>query len=213
MKEDGIFTIALPSGRLAEESLTFFQKIKLAEFESLPEGRELVLWDKTRQFRVLLVRSQDVPTYILQGGADIGITGRDVLMEGSHDLTLPFELDFGKCYLAVASLPGVSSNLFKKSHIRVATKYPRIAADFFYRSGLSCDIIKLHGSVEIAPMLSLSDCIVDIVSTGSTLKENGLVEVCHIMDFCAVLAVNRRAYALQTKKLSEIFDKLRHEIN
>ena len=165
-----------------------------------------------KKIRVLLVRSQDVPTYVLQGGADAGITGRDVLMEGAYDLTVPFELGFGKCRLSVASLPENSKGLFQKSHLRVATKYPRLAADFFYRFGMSCEIIKLHGSVEIAPLLSLADCIVDLVSTGATLKENGLVEVHSILEFCAVLLVNRSSYALQRELLSQIFAKIQKQL-
>ncbi len=205
MSQNDHFTIALPSGRMAEESLAFFQKSKLAEFDTIPEGRGLTFWDKDKSFRFLLVRSQDVPTYVLQGGADAGITGRDVLMEGSFDLTLPCELDFGKCRLCVACLPDFAPHLLQKSHLRVATKYPKLAADFFYRSGMSCEIIKLHGSIELAPLLSLSDCIVDLVSTGLTLKENGLVEVCTIMKSSAVFVVSRCAYALQTKTLAKIF--------
>ena len=173
------------------------------------------LFGTKKKIRVLLVRSQDVPTYVLQGGADAGITGRDVLMEGAYDLTVPFELNFGKCRLSVASLPERWENakeLFQKPHLRVATKYPRLAANFFYRSGMSCEIIKLHGSVEIAPLLSLADCIVDLVSTGATLRENGLVELYSILEFHAVLVVNRSCYALQTELLSQLFEKFQKEL-
>ena len=133
-------------------------------------------------------------------------------MEGGYDLTVPFELNFGKCRLSLASLPELSEKLFQKPHIQVATKYPRLAADFFYRSGMSCEIIKLHGSVEIAPLLSLADCIVDLVSTGSTIKENGLVELCSIMEFCAVLVVNHSSYALKTEMLSQVFAKFQKQL-
>ncbi len=203
------FTIAFPTGRLAEESLSFLRRSGLAEFDSLPEGRGLTFWDKDKRFRILLVRSQDVPTYVLQGGADAGITGRDIIMEGAYDVTIPLEFNFGKCRLSVAALSEMSNGLFKKSHLRVATKYPRLAADFFYSSGISCEIIKLHGSIEIAPLLCLSDCIVDLVSTGQTLKENNLIEVCTIDYFSTVLIVNRCAYALHTQQISKIIEKFR----
>ena len=176
-------------------------------------GRDLTFWDKHKRFRILLVRSQDVPTYVLQGGADAGITGRDVVMEGTYDLTVPLEFDFGKCRLSVASLPEASKDLLKKTHLRVATKYPRLSAEFFYSSGISCEIIKLHGSIEVAPLLSLSDCIVDLVSTGKTLKANKLMEVCTIQHFYSVLVVNRCTYALRTKQLSEMIEKFHKLLN
>ena len=133
-------------------------------------------------------------------------------MEGDYDLSVPFELNFGKCRLSLASLPERAEELFQKSHLRVATKYPRLAADFFYRSGMSCEIIKLHGSVEIAPLLSIADCIVDLVSSGRTLKENGLVEARSILEFCAVLVVNQSAYALKTELLSQLFTKFQKQL-
>ena len=206
------FTIAIPAGRLAKESIGFFKRSGLADFDDFPESRALCFSDKSCQLRILLVRNLDVPTYVLQGGADAGIIGRDVLEEGNYDLTVPFALNFGKCRLSVAAMPQMVDKLLQSSHLRVATKYPRLAADFFYRLGISCEVIKLHGSVEIAPMLSLSDCIVDLVSTGLTLKENGLVEVRKISDFCAVLVVNRSTYALHAKRLFQLLTKFQKQI-
>lgn len=205
------FTIALPSGRLAEESIAFFSRSGIAEFDSLPSSRILSFWDKKRQFRMLLVRSQDIPVYILNGCADVGITGRDVLMEGGYDLTVPLELNFGKCRLSLAAMEEKSRTLFQKTSLRVATKYPRLTADYFHRSGMNCEIINLHGSVEIAPTLSLADCIVDLVSTGKTLRDNSLVEMQTIAHFAAVLLVSRSSYALHTKLLARLINSF-HEI-
>lgn len=207
------FTFALPAGRLAEESIEFFNSVGLAEFDYIPKERILTLLDKEKKFRILLVRSQDVPTYVLQGGADGGIVGRDVLIEGEYDITVPFNLKFGQCRLSVATLPEESKYILQRSNLRVATKYPRLATDFFYRSGIACEIIKLHGSLEIAPLLSLADCIVDLVSTGETLKQNGLVEVAKIIDSCATFIVNRSTYAIKTKQLSKIFYQLQRHLN
>ena len=207
------FTFALPSGRLGEESIEFFRGAGLADFDLSGAGRELSFNDRTGKFRVILVRSQDVPTYVLQGGADAGIAGRDVLAERGYDLTVPLELGFGKCRLAVAAPDATVSTVLQKPHIRVATKYPRLAMDHFYRRGMSCEIIKLHGSIEIAPGLGLADCIVDLVSTGGTLKANGLQEIEPILYSSAMLLVNRSAYALQTQTIQDMLQKFRARLN
>lgn len=204
------FTIALPAGRLADESIEFFERAGIADFQSIPrEGRSLTFFDADRRYRILLVRSQDVPTYVLQGGADAGITGRDVLEEGAYDLTAPLELGFGACRLSLAVERHRTEEIGRRSHLKVATKYPRLAMDYFYRRGVSCEVIKLHGSIEIAPVLGLADCIVDLVSTGATLKANGLVEVETILESEAVLVVNRRAYALQTERIQLLLRSFR----
>ena len=209
---DRPFTIALPAGRLASDSLDFFRTAGLASF-SIPEGsRELMFLDETGRYRILLVRSQDVPTYVSQGGADAGITGRDVLAERGYDLTIPLELGFGVCRLSVAAPQSGGADLLSRPHLRVATKYPRLAGDWFFRRGLSCEIIKLYGSIEIAPRLGLADCVVDLVSTGSTLKANGLYELEVILHSSALLVVNRSAYALQTGALNTILQKFRTAI-
>jgi len=208
------FTIALPAGRLAEESIDFFERAGIADFGDIPrEGRSLTFFDAERRYRILLVRSQDVPTYVLQGGADAGITGRDVLEEGGYDqLTAPLELGFGKCRLSLAAEENRVEEIRRRSHLRVATKYPRLAMDHFYRHGVSCEVIKLHGSIEIAPVLGLADCIVDLVSTGATLRANGLAEMETILESEAVLVVNRRAYALQTERIQRMLGSFREAL-
>ena len=203
------FTIALPAGRLAAESIDFFRAAGLASF-TIPEGsRELMFADDTGRYRILLVRSQDVPTYVSQGGADAGITGRDVLAERGYDLTVPLQLGFGLCRLSLAAPEAGGAELLGKPHLRVATKYPRLAGDWFFRRGISCEVIKLYGSIEIAPRLGLSDCVVDLVSTGDTLRANGLRELDVILQSSALLVVNRSAYALQTDALNTVLERFR----
>ena len=205
-------TIALPAGRLAEESIDFFARAGLAEFNLPKGGRSLTFLDSTGRYQILLVRSQDVPTYVLNGGADAGITGRDVLAEGGYDLTVPLELSFGYCRLSLAALEADATRIKELPHLRVATKYPRLTQDFFFRNGMSCEVIKLHGSIEIAPVLGMADCIVDLVSTGGTLKANGLVEMDTILHSSAVLVVNRSAYALQTARIQLMLSRFREAL-
>ncbi len=209
---DRPFTIALPAGRLANESIEFFQRSGLATFVIPPGSRELLFEDATGGYRILLVRSQDVPTYVSQGGADAGITGRDVLAERGYDLTIPLELSFGVCRLSVAAPAAGATGLFDRSHVRVATKYPRLAGDWFYRRGISCDVIKLYGSIEIAPRLGLADCVVDLVSTGATLEANGLRELEVVLHSSALFVVNRSAYALQTERLNHVLRTFRAHV-
>ncbi len=203
------FTIALPAGRLAEESLEFFRECNLAHFDLEGKGRELSFLDTTGEYRVILVRNQDVPTYVLQGGAHAGIAGRDVLAERGYDISVPLELGFGRCRLSVAAVKETERDVLTLPHIRVATKYPRLAMDYFYSRGMSCEIIKLHGSIEIAPILGLADCIVDLVSTGNTLKANGMEEREVILHSSAMLVVNHSAYALQTSRLNHLLDRFK----
>ena len=204
------FTIALPAGRMAEESVNFFSKTDFASFDLSKAGRELSIFDSTGEYRIILVRSQDVPTYVSEGGIDAGITGRDVLAERGYTQTTPLELGFGKCRLAVAASRDQVEHLYEKPHLRVATKYPNLTVDFFYKKGISCEIIKIHGSVEIAPNLGLSDCIVDLVSTGGTLKANNLVEMDRLLDSSAMLIINRSAFALQTERVNRLIKKFRN---
>ncbi|HMW59577.1 MAG TPA: ATP phosphoribosyltransferase [Leptospiraceae bacterium] len=206
----GVFTFALPAGRLALESIQFFRSSGLCDIQ-IPEGsRELCFTDPSGEYRIILVRPTDVPTYIIQGGAHAGITGKDVLLESTFDVTTPLELGFGKCRLSVAGKP--DEKPLEKKHLRVATKYPVQAMNFLYQKGISCEIIKLHGSVEIAPALGLADCIVDLVSTGSTLRANGLVEQEVILNSEAVLVVGRFAYALESQKVQGMLSRFRSHL-
>ncbi len=212
MNED-YFTIALPAGRLAQESIAFFQQAGLTNIEIPAEGRSLLLTDPKQRLCLILARGQDVPTIVLQGGADVGITGRDILDEGNYDLTIPLQLNFGHCRLSFAAQQERSSRLKGKGYLRVATKYPRLAADYFYHCGLNCEIIKMHGSVEIAPALGIADCIVDLVSSGQTLRDNGLVELATIAHYCAVLVVSRSSYALKTERIAKLLHHLQQALS
>jgi len=206
-----VFTFALPAGRLAIESTRFFHESGLCSI-NIPEGsRELAFADESGKFRVILVRPADVPACILQGGAHAGITGKDVLLEGDFDLTTPVELGFGRCRLSVAAPAG--AKVLESRHLRVATKYPVCAMNYFFQKGISCEIIKLHGSVEIAPALKLADCIVDLVSTGSTLRANGLVELDTVLESEAVLAVGRFAYALESETVHQVLTAFRNHLH
>jgi len=201
------FTIALPAGRLARESVDFFRRCTLADFDIPEKSRELIFTDPSGEFRVILVRSQDVPVYVAQGGADAGIAGRDVLAERGYDLAIPLQLNFGYCRLSLAAPLGTAKDILKTPHIRVATKYPRLTQDYLFQKGVSCEVIKLHGSIEIAPLLGLADCVTDLVSTGSTLAANGMEEGGVILESSAMLVVNRSAFALETDKLNLLLDK------
>lgn len=211
--DDSPFTIALPAGRLAQQSVEYFSKAGLARFNLDQKGRELSFIDKKNNFRILLVRSKDVPTYVLQGAADAGITGRDILVEDNYDLTIPLTLDYGHCRLSVAAKKECAQDVLKKAHLRVATKYTRLATDYFFKKGISCEIIKLHGSIELAPLVGVADCIVDLVSTGATLRANGLVEVEEIMHSTAILVVSRSAWAQRTIRIRDLVAKFQTTMN
>lgn len=202
------FTIALPSGRMSEESLEFFARIGFARFSG-PSSRELSFFDETGTVRILLVRNQDVPLCLLHGGAEAGVCGRDVILEHRYDLTVPVSLPFGYCRLSIAAPSIQAEALFRLPHIRVATKYPHLAYRWFHERGLSCEIIKMHGSIEVAPLMGIADCIVDLVSTGNTLRANGLVELETIQESTALLLVNRSAYALSNSLIMELIRKSR----
>ncbi len=205
-------TIALPAGRLAGESTAFFRKCGLADFQIPEKSRELLFYDSTGDYRIVLVRSQDVPTYVLQGGADVGITGRDVLAERGYELTMPLQLHFGYCRLSLAAPEANCEGLLQKPHLRVATKYTNLAQNFFHGKGISIEVIKLYGSIEIAPLLGMADCVVDLVSTGATLAANGLREMEAIFESTAMLVVNRAAIALQTERINLLLEKFRAEL-
>lgn len=203
-----VFSIAVPSGRMSEETIDFLKNAGFADFE-LPNTRELSFYDNSGKFRILLVRNQDVPVCVLHGGAQAGVTGIDVLRENQYDLTIPGVFSFGKCRLSIACKEADAEGLLDRPHLRVATKYPQLTQDWFFQNGRSCEIIKLHGSVEVAPILGLADCIVDLVSTGSTLRANKLTEVQSVLESSAALVVNRAAYATHTDTVKSLIRAIR----
>jgi len=197
-------TFALAKGRLAEEGLLLLKKVGI-ECETLEKSsRKLILYSESKEFRFLFVKPSDVPIYVDHGIADVGIVGKDTLLEEGRKLYELLDLGYAKCKIVVAGFPDKNNLLITRSHTRVATKYPNIARGYFSRLGEMVDIIKLNGSVELGPLTDLSDVIVDIMESGRTLIDNGLVVLEEICDVSARLVVNR--VSLKTK--SDIIKKI-----
>ncbi len=205
--QDGRLTVALSKGRLSEPALQRFA----AAGVTLPEGweasRRLWLDDVSGRCRFVLVKPGDVPTYVERGIADVGVAGGDVLLESGADVHVPLDLGFGRCRLAVAGEAG--EPLGNGGPIRVGTKYPRTAERWFLERGLAADVIPLSGSVELAAASGLSDCIVDVVETGRTLRENGLDVLHEVAECSAALVVNRAAWQLRGAEVRRLVEELR----
>jgi ATP phosphoribosyltransferase len=204
-----MITLALSKGRIFEETLPLLRAAGIEVLEDPEKSRKLILTTNQPHVRVLVVRASDVPTYVQYGGADLGITGKDTLLEhGSDGLYQPLDLKIAKCRISVAVRADFdyASAVKQGSRLKVATKYVAIARDFFATKGVHVDLIKLYGSMELAPLVGLSDAIVDLVSTGNTLRANHLVEVEHIMDISSRLVVNQAALKLKQAPLRQIID-------
>ena len=204
-----MITIALSKGRIFEETLPLLRAAGIEVLEDPEKSRKLILATNQPEVRVLVVRATDVPTYVQYGGADMGITGKDTLLEhGTQGLVSPLDLQIAKCRISVAvrSDFDYASAVRQGSRLRVATKYVAIAREFFASKGVHVDLIKLYGSMELAPLTGLADAIVDLVSTGNTLKANHLVEVEHIMDISSRLVVNQAALKLKQAPVRAIID-------
>lgn len=188
-------TIAVAKGRLQAETLDLFRRAGLVFSTEALASRRLSIQDESGRFRLIFVKPADVPVYVEHGIADCGIVGRDVLLESDADLLQPLSLNIGACSIVVAARKDAPKN--QLGMLKVATKYPRIAARHFGARGVAVDLIELSGSVELASVLGLSDCIVDLVETGKTLQDNGLTIVEVIADSAARLVVNRASYHLK----------------
>jgi ATP phosphoribosyltransferase len=197
-------TVALSKGKLLAGTEALFRAARLPFPEG--EGRRLVV--ETDGLRFLFVKDMDVPTYVEYGVADCGIAGRDVLLETASDVYEPLDLGFGRCRLMVARPRGAAEGS-RASTVRVATKYPRVASAHFLARGQSVEVVKLAGSVELAPGLGLADCIVDVVETGRTLVENGLEEVEDVAASSARLVVNRASYHARRAEVASLLAALR----
>ncbi|MEB2293935.1 ATP phosphoribosyltransferase [Priestia megaterium] len=200
-----LLTIAMPKGRIFEEAA---ELLRQADFQLPPEfddSRKLIVDIPEENMRFILAKPMDVTTYVEYGVADLGIAGKDVMLEEERDVYELLDLNISKCHLAVAGLPNA-----KKSEIaqKVATKYPNVASTYFREQGEQVEIIKLNGSIELAPLIGLADRIVDIVSTGQTLKENGLVELEHIEDITSRLIVNPVSYRLKDERIDDLVNRL-----
>ena len=199
-------TIAVAKGRLQAEALALLAGAGLGVSSEALSSRRLALEDESGRYRFILVKPADVPVYVEHGIADCGVVGRDVLLESATDLLQPLALGIGRCRIVVAALTGVS--LSDLGTLRVATKYPRIASAHFGARGRPVEIIELSGSVELAPLLGLADCIVDLVETGRTLRENGLKEIEVIDDSSGRLVVNRASYHLKPAAIGSLISAL-----
>ncbi|MBT2693593.1 ATP phosphoribosyltransferase [Bacillus sp. ISL-55] len=198
-------TIAMPKGRIFTEAVDLLRN---AGFDLPPEfddSRKLIIDVKEENFRFILAKPMDVATYVEHGVADLGIAGKDVLLEEERDVYELLDLKISGCYLAVAGLPDTKMNDVAP---KIATKYPNIAAAYFREQGEQVEIIKLNGSIELAPLIGLADRIVDIVSTGRTLKENGLVEYETITNVTSRLIVNPVSYRIKDDRISELVKRL-----
>ncbi len=195
-------TIAVAKGRIQGEAMALLARAGAEVSPVALASRRLALEDESGRYRFIFVKPTDVPVYVEHGIADCGVVGRDVLLESNTDLLQPLSLEMARCRIVVATLKGVS--LSDLGMLRVATKYPRLAAAHFGSQGRPVEIIELSGSVELAPVLGLADCIVDLVETGATLRENGLEEVAVIGESTARLVVNRASYQLKAEALGKL---------
>jgi ATP phosphoribosyltransferase len=204
-----MITLALSKGRIFDETLPLLKAAGIEVLEDPETSRKLILPTNRPGVRVVLVRATDVPTYVQYGGADLGVTGLDTLLEhGSQGLYQPLDLRIARCRVSVAVRADFdyASAVKQGSRLKVATKYVSISRDFFASKGVHVDLIKLYGSMELAPLTGLADAIVDLVSTGNTLKANHLVEVERIMDISSRLVVNQAALKLKQAPIRAIID-------
>ncbi|MFG6114633.1 ATP phosphoribosyltransferase [Halobacillus sp. MO56] len=198
-------TIAMPKGRIFEEAAELMKKAGYDLLADQEESRKLILEFPEQNIRIMMAKPMDVVTYVEYGTADIGIAGKDVLLEQDRDVYEVLDLGISPCYIAVAGLP---DQPLSKIAPKIATKYPKVASDYFREQGEQIEIIPLNGSIEIAPLIGLADRIVDIVSTGRTLKENGLVEYEKIVGITSRMIVNPVSYRLKSKEIDEMVSQL-----
>jgi len=204
-----VITLALSKGRIFEETLPLLAAAGIQVAEDPEKSRKLILGTNLPNVRVVLVRASDVPTYVQCGGADLGVAGKDILLEhGGADLYQPFDLNIARCRMSVATRNdfNYAAAVRHGSRIRVATKYTTIARNHFADKGVHVDLVKLYGSMELAPLTGLADAIVDLVSTGNTLKANHLIEVEHVMDISSRLIVNQTALKRKAPILRPLMD-------
>ena len=202
-------TIALSKGRIFDETLPLLAAAGITPLENPETSRKLIIGTNQSDVRVVIVRASDVPTYVQYGAADLGVAGKDVLIEhGGSGLYQPLDLNIARCRMMVATPAGFDyENAVRQgARLRVATKYVKIAREFFAAKGVHVDIIKLYGSMELAPLAGLADLIVDLVSTGGTLKANNLVAVEEIMPISSRLVVNQASLKLKQDVLNPIID-------
>ena len=203
-------TFALAKGRLADKTMELLEQMGITCDEMKEDSRKLIFTNEELKLKFFLSKASDVPTYVESGTADIGIVGKDTLLEEGRNLYEVLDLKMGKCRFAVAGYKEIQDKLDNSMALVVATKYPNIAKEYFYqKKHQTIEIVKLHGSVELAPIVGLSDVIVDIVETGSTLKANGLEVLADICPVSARVVVNRVSMKLQHERIAEIIEGLK----
>lgn len=208
-------TFALTKGRLASRTMELFERIGITcEEMKDPDSRKLIFVNEKLKLRFFLSKGPDVPTYVEYGAADIGIVGRDTIQEESRKIYEVLDLGFGKCRMCVCGPESARELLKGQELIRVATKYPRIAKDYFYnQKNQTVEIIKLNGSIELAPIVGLSEVIVDIVETGSTLRENGLTVLEEICPLSARVVVNPVSMRMEHERIAGLLSRLNEAIS
>lgn len=207
-------TFALGKGRLAKQTLELFEEIGITcEEMKDPSSRKLIFVNEDLKLKFFLAKGPDVPTYVEYGAADIGVVGRDTIMEEQRKLFEVLDLGFGRCRMCVCGPESARELLKHQEQIRVATKYPNIAKDYFYnRKNQTVEIIKLNGSIELAPIVGLSEVIVDIVETGSTLRENGLVVLEEVCPLSARVVVNQVSMKMENERITKLLEDLNRVI-
>ncbi len=206
--------IALPKGKLFKPSAELLSTVGWSAEGLSEKSRKLVIANDALKLKFIITKTADVPTYVEYGAADIGIIGKDVIAESGKDVYELLDLGFGRCHLMMA-VPKERRRptLADYANTRVVTKFPRIAEDFFTRQGMQMEYIKLHGSIELGPLIGLSESIVDIVETGTTLRENNLEEIVSIMDSTARLIVNRVSFKLKFDRISPMVKRLKEVLS
>ncbi len=215
MKNDRYITFALAKGRLAKKTLQIFEEIGITCEEMKDESsRKLIFTNEELKLRFFLAKATDVPTYVEYGAADIGIVGKDTILEEGRKLYEVLDLKTGNCKMCVCGPKSAKELLLHHELIRVATKYPNIAKDYFYnKKHQTVEIIKLNGSIELAPIVGLSEVIVDIVETGATLRENGLAVLEEVCPLSARMVVNEVSMKMQNERITDIITRLKKYID
>lgn len=214
MEEKRYLTFALGKGRLAKKTLELFEKIGITCEEMKDKNtRKLIFVNEKQRLRFFLSKGPDVPTYVEYGAADIGIVGEDTILEENRKIYEVLDLGFGKCRMCVCGPTEARELLQHHERIRVASKYPRIAKDYFYnKKHQTVEIVKLNGSIELAPIVGLSEVIVDIVETGSTLRENGLEVLEEVCPLSARMVVNPVSMKMENERITRLITRLKEEL-
>lgn len=203
-------TLALAKGRTAVDSLALLENAGITFPNFHKDSRKLVFYSADQKIKMLYVKALDVTTYVEEGAADIGIVGRDNILEAGADVYELLDLQLGKCKFVVASMKDI--DLTKRTSLKVASKYPVVAKQFFHKQGIQATTIKLNGSVELAPMIDMADCIVDIVETGTTIKENGLQIIADVEDISTRVVVNKASFATKTAEIQSFINSMKNSL-